>query len=270
MAYIPGGPFQMGDNLDGNTIAMPVHNVQVDSFFMDKTEVTKELWQSVQTWGNNNGYSIAAGSSYGSGHPAQSMSWYSAVVWCNARSAKEGLTPCYYADSSKTTVLKSGANIDSSMVKWNANGYRLPTEAEWEKAARGGATGLRFPWGDTITHDNANYVSYSGISYDVSQTRGSHPLYGATAPVGSFAPNSYGLFDMMGNVWEWCWDWHSISYYGTPQSLDNPTGESFGSAKINRGSGFKYDGAAGGRNSHRGGWSADGSRDDFGFRTVRR
>ena len=84
MAYIPGGPFQMGDNLDGMTDAMPVHNVQVDAFFMDKTEVPKELWQSIQTWGNNNGYSIGGGSFNGISHPVNSITWYDAAKWCNA------------------------------------------------------------------------------------------------------------------------------------------------------------------------------------------
>ena len=158
MAFIPAGPFQMGDNLDGTADAMPVHIVQVDAFFMDKYEVAKELWQAVQTWANNNGYSINGGSFKDDRHPAHSMTWYDAVKWCNARSQKEGLTPCYYTDAAQTVTYKSGyVVLDNTMVKWTANGYRLPTEAEWEKAACGGATGLRFPWGNTIGTTEANY-----------------------------------------------------------------------------------------------------------------
>ena len=270
----------MGDNLDNDTTAMPVHNVQVDGFFMDKTEVTKELWQSVQTWANNNGYSIGAGAWKDVAHPALSMSWCDAVKWCNARSQKEGLTSCYYTDSAQTLIYKDGeVNIDNTMVKWTANGYRLPTEAEWEKAARGGATGLRFPWGDTITHSQANYFSSNSFSYDVSPTGGYHPTYAVvglpfTSPVGSFAANGYGLFDMAGNLAEWCWDWHSDSFYGTPASLSNPNGPDSGSGREIRG-GFwvKTDWFSSARNcrvANRGGGGPTSNSIAIGFRSVRR
>ncbi len=220
MALIPGGPFQMGDNLDGMSDAQPVHTVQVNAFFMDQYEVTGQLWLNVREWAVNNAYSIGAGSYNAITHPVHSVSWYDAVKWCNARSEKEGLVPVYYTDATLANIYKTGSlNISNTFVNWNANGYRLPTEAEWEKAARGGMQGQRYPWGDTITCANANYYG----------------CVGTTRPVGSYAPNNYGLYDMAGNIWEWCWDWYSSTYYVLDEALNNPKGPVTGSSRLLRG-----------------------------------
>jgi len=124
-------------------------------------------------------------------------------------------------------------------VNRTVNGYRFATEAEWEKAARGGLSGQRFPWGDTLSESQANYNGDTNyFSYDlgpddlnaIGQVGGTSP---ATSPVGSFAPNGYGLYDMAGNSWEWCWDWYGTQY-GQP-TTNNPTGPASGSTRLCRG-----------------------------------
>ena len=228
MAYIPAGSFQMGDTFhEGNTSELPLHNVFVSAFFMDKNQVIKEMWLDVYTWAQGHGYTFSnAGSFAGNGYPVKNVNWYDVVKWCNARSEQEGLTPCYYTDATLATVYRVGSlNLTNACVKWTVNGYRLPTEAEWEKAARGGRAGNRFPWGDTITHSQANYFSSASYGYDLSPTRGAHPTYGAaTGPIRSFAANDYGLFDMAGNQSQWCWDWFDGLFYGQTEATNDPHG----------------------------------------------
>jgi formylglycine-generating enzyme required for sulfatase activity len=176
--------------------------------------------------------------SKGAKHPVFFISWYAMVKWCNARSEKESLVPCYTVSGS---TYKTGYSAPD--CNWNASGYRLPTEAEWEKAARGGLSNKRFPWGDTITHSQANYYSSTSYAYDVSPTRGYHPTYDDgvipyTSPVGSFPANGYGLYDMAGNLWEWCWDWGSSGYYSDPSAGTDPRGPASGSGRVFRGGGW--------------------------------
>lgn len=226
MALIPAGEFQMGDSLgDGGFPERPVHTVFISAFYMDKFEVTKALWDAVKNHRGGNGYTYANnGNGRAPDHPVQTIYWLDAVKWCNARSERDGLKPAYYTDATFANVYRTGSLIPA--VNWAANGYRLPTEAEWEKAARGGATGRRFPWSDTdwIDHSRANYYSY-GDDYDKATNAGHHPTWGtggypATCPVGTFAPNGYGLYEMAGNIWELCWDYEDRDYYATSPSTD--------------------------------------------------
>ena len=248
MAYIPAGSFQMGDPFfEGDISELPLHNVYVSACFMDKNLVNRETWLDVYSWALGNGYNFNNGGFKAANHPVHSINWYDAVKWCNAQSEKKGLTPSYYTDATLTTVYRTGTlDLTNACVKWTANGYRLPTEAEWEKAARGGRAGNRFPWGDTITHSQANYYSDASFSYDVSPTRGAHPTYNITpdpytSPVGSFAANDYGLFDMVGNLSEWCWDSYDAIFYGRPEATTDPHGPAgTASDRVLRGGSWGY------------------------------
>ena len=224
MTLVPGGSFAMGDSFsDLGADEVPVHSATVSGFYMDRLEVSKALWDIVYSWATNRGYDFSpnAGLAKAATHPVSYPSWYDSVKWCNARSELEGLIPCYYSDAAQTTVYRAGQiTVSNSFVNWSATGYRLPTEAEWERAARGGAASMRFPWGDTnvISHTLANYYAGAAYPYDKSPTKGYHPAFTNgpapyTSPCGYFAPNGFGLYDMAGNVWEWCWDWHDPYWY---------------------------------------------------------
>jgi formylglycine-generating enzyme required for sulfatase activity len=214
---------------------------------------------------------VNVGTGKAANNPVQTVDWYDAVKWSNARSVQGGLTPVYYTDAGFTHIYTNGEV--APYMNMAANGYRLPTEAEWEKAARGGLSGQRFPWGNVINENLANYYgATASYTYDlgpngynaVGSVGGTSP---ATSPVGSFAANGYGLYDISGNVTVWCWDWYGTPY-GQP-TTNNPTGAGPGSGyRVLRG-GDWADNAFIARCAHRYGYNPNNAYDNFGFRCVR-
>ena len=244
--FIKGGSFIMGspDSESERFGSEVLHSITVGSFYMSKYTVTQKEYKEVT--GENPSYFK------GDNLPVETVSWLDAVEYCNKRSIQEGLTPVYIL----TIIEEELTNIN---VDQYANGYRLPTEAEWEYACRAGTT-TPFNTGNNITTNQANYdgnFPYTNNAKGIFRDK--------TTPVGSFAPNSWGLYDMHGNIWEWCSDFYGA--YNKKNQKD-PWGMS-GAYIVMRGGSWS-DGGQLLRSAYRDYGSIRGARGaNVGFRVVR-
>ncbi len=246
MIAIPAGSFEMGDHFGAwDADERPVHTVHISALLVGATEVTNRQYceylnealgdkqvavqegivcgtrrnepycnvREFDSWTqisfSRGHFVVSPGKEH---HPMLEVSWFGAAAYCNWLSERQGLRPCY--------------NMDTWESDFSANGYRLPTEAEWEYSARGGLEGNKYPWGNDEEPTKTNWWG-SGDPFEKDP-------YPRTTPVGFYPPNGYGLYDMAGNVWEWCNDWYGLSYYGFKVKND-PRGPASGSSRVTRG-----------------------------------
>lgn len=288
MVAIPAGSFAMGDHAGGGfPHETPVHDVALDGFLMDRFEVSIEAYLDFLNSAHSAGQIVISGSTVsqvgGAGsvlcetwtsstftkvtwdgqqfgvvagyekHPMVEVTWRGACVYANWRSVQDGFTECY--------------DPASFTCDFGANGYRLPTEAEWEYAARGGASSYQlFGFGDLIDGSMANYKN-SGDPFDNGTTPVGY-YNGFQSPGGADMQNGFGLYDMAGNVWEWCGDLYSASYYGVSPGA-NPSGPSVGDDRVLRGG--RWHGPSGAcRSANRYHGVPTNTISTFGFRLVKR
>ena len=263
--------------VEGGSCTLNGTEVTLSSFWISPYEVTQEEFESVMT-GNKNGIepnpssftSNPADGEVQERRPVERVSWYDAIVYCNLLSMKEGLTPCYtiksftdpadWGTSPTSTDAKDYDDWKSVTCNFDADGYRLPTEAEWEYAARGGQVGIADgSWNNTYSGSNTpeNVAWYSGNS-----DRKTHE-------VGKKQANALGIYDMSGNGYEWCWDWYGSSSSDYPSGTEDPAGPDTGSTRVMRG-GSWCNNASSCTVSYRGSGSPPSSwYNDNSFRLVR-
>jgi uncharacterized repeat protein (TIGR02543 family) len=231
---VVGGSFSMGDDSDSDT-DNPEHSVTLSTFCIGRYEVTQEQYETVM--GSNPASDYGVGDDY----PVYYVTWYNAVAFCNALSELEGLEQVYTIDGTDVTA------------DFTRNGYRLPTEAEWEYAARGGQDSEGYTYSGSNTIEDVAW--YSGNSESTTHT------------VGTKTANELELYDLSGNVWEWCWDRYDSDYYDGSPSAD-PTGPSSGAYHVVRGGGWSSR-TTSCCSAARGDDNPSGSSYNLGFRVAR-
>jgi len=254
LVSVPGNTFYQTDGTYG-------FNNTISSFFIGKYQVTYELWYTVYQWAIVNGYTfqdagaegstgtIGAAPDAGEYQPVTTVNWRDAIVWCNAYSLKSGLVPVYYSDSGFNTVIKSSINgsygattctaagcFDNPYVNWNANGYRLPTEGEYQYAASyiDGTNWTPYDYASGATANHTNEAASDLVAWD-SVNSGNY-----THAVGGLAPNALGIYDMSGNVWEWCWDWNGTYPTTAETNYRGPASSSIEPFRAVRGGCYNY------------------------------
>jgi len=253
MVQIPAGTFTMGTVSGGNDDERPVRQVTLSAFKMGKYEVTQEQYQEVMGENPSSfGSNPAAGELQGK-RPVENVTWFDAIEFCNKLSVKEGLTPVYTITGRNPST---GYPITDATVSanWSNNGYRLPTEAQWEYACRAGST---TDW--TFGNDQNQLINYAWY--------GANSNY-MTHQVGKKTANAWGLYDMHGNVYEWCWDWFGSSYYGESGNTNNPMGPASGPDRVRRG-GSWFNSAGYTRSAYRFIFNIVFRNSELGFRVVR-
>ena len=196
MVWVEGGTLPQASELAGTAVA---------TFQIGRTEVTLAEWQEVRDWGSANGYDLSGvGQGSSSNHPVRQVSWLDAVKWANAKSEMEGLSPVYFVEGGAYRTGGVQPTIDTF-----ANGYRLPTEAEWEWAAQGGlrSQGYVYSGGNDLGPVAWNYANSDGAVGNEGAAWGSFGQGRGTWPVAQKLANELGIHDMTGNVVEWCADW---------------------------------------------------------------
>ena len=240
MVSIDGGTYYQTDGANG-------FNHTISSFQLGKYEVTYDLWYSVYQWAilPANGYNFAnagmegsvgaigVAPTSGSNQPVTIVSWRDVMVWCNAYSAKSGLVPCYTYSSAVIKDATNATACDNAVCTWTNSGYRLPTEGEWQYAASNkGTTPYNYLSGATAdyTNDAASFAVAVFYHYNSGNLTGVIK----TADVGTKAANALFIFDMSGNVFEWCWDWYA-SYPTTAQTDYRGPASGSTSTRVDRG-----------------------------------